>query len=143
MTNDLLIPIILSASQASASIAEAWLEVVVIALKDASLSEYKALNRIEHFRSGVYSFTVAFPYILASVYLGYYWYIPAILINRRLFFDPALKLLRSPRRRLSLYEGDGPIDNFFAGIFGRNGAKWEILLEALATVAFIVIQGAS
>lgn len=115
------------------NLAEAWLEAVVIQLKDGKLGNYIRLNKQEHGRSFVYSSLVASPFLLAAGISGSWWLIAPIVINRRLIFDPALKLFRTPSRPISRYEGDGPLDGLMSSVFGRDGAHWEILAEALIT----------
>ena len=118
--------------------AEAWLEAIVIRLKNGSISNYGYLNRKEHSRSFIYSSLVASPFFLIFFYWGFYWLLPAVIINRRLIFDPLLKVLRN--RLLSRYEGDGSIDGFFSRIFGRRGAWIEILLELAASLVCLYLQ---
>lgn len=132
MTATFLI-LLFQAMHSITNLVEAWLERVVIDLKNDSLSNYRRLNAQEHTRSFIYSSAVASPYVIAALFLGLYWIIPPLLINRRMVFDPSLKLFRG--RKLARYEGNGPVDNFCKSIFGRNGAHWEVLVELAITVA--------
>jgi hypothetical protein len=111
---------------------EAYLEVVVIALKDGKLKDYETLNRKEHNRSFFLAASILAPFISVAIYCGFYALIPAILVSRRLIFDPVLKVFR--KRRLVKYEGGGPVDAFCARLFGAEGAAWEIACEATLTV---------
>lgn len=138
MINEVILSIALLASLSLINGAEAWLEAVVIQLKNGSLPDYKDLNRKEHARSFIYSSLVALPFFLVFISWGFYWLLPAVAVNRRLIFDPLLKALR--KRRLSLYEGDGPIDGALSRIFGRRGAWIEILLELAGSLACLYLQ---
>lgn len=132
-----LIVLLLVAGISVQHMAEAWLEAIVIDLKDPRLAESRQ-NEQEHARSLVYSIIVAAPYAVIAVALGLYWLLGAFLVNRRLVFDNALKLYR--RRPLNLYERKKGIDGFLAKVFGQRGALIEAALEAAATAGFIVIQ---
>jgi hypothetical protein len=117
---------------------EAWLEEIVILMKDGTLPGYQVLNHLEHSRSLVLSAAFALPYAVIAVALGLWWMLPTFVINRRLVYDPWLKIRR--RRKLSRYEGDGPVDGFFSRILGPNGARWEILAELILTIGFTLLQ---
>lgn len=118
-------------------LAEAWLEVIVLQLK---YNPPIRLDQQEHFRSGVLACLVLSPFVACACLNGLYWLLPALLVNRRMVFDPALKLLRKPCRRLYKYEGTGPVDAFCTKIFGRNGAGIEISLELAATAGCLITQ---
>lgn len=120
------------------NLAEAWLEVVVIALKDPKLKEYKKLNKIEHARSFVFAGLVCFSFILFCIYLKFHFIIWAVVVNRRLVFDFPLKKMRN--RPLWTYEGDGPVDGLMKWLFGTNGAWKEFLALIVITIAAIWFQ---
>lgn len=132
-----MIVLLLVAGISVQHLAEAWLEAVVIALKDPRLAE-GSLNDQEHARSLVYSIVVALPYGILALSLGFYWLLGVFLVNRRLVFDNALKVYR--KRPLGHYERKKGIDAFLARIFGQRGALIEVVLEAAATAGFIIIQ---
>lgn len=116
---------------------EAYLEVIVIALKNGSLSNYDSLNRKEHVRSAMFAAGILSPFVLTAIFFHFYWLIPAILINRRLVFDPMLKIMR--KRTMRKYEGTGPVDQAFSRIFGIEGALWEIVCEFVLTLTLYFI----
>lgn len=116
---------------------EAYLEVIVIALKNGSLKDYDSLNKKEHSRSAMFATAILSPFIGVAVLFHFYWLIPAILVNRRLVFDPMLKIMR--KRRLQAYEGTGPVDRAFSRLFGTNGALWEIACEFAFTLILYFI----
>lgn len=130
-----MIAVIIIALLSVINFAEAWLEEVVILLKDPNLPNYKELNKREHWRSGVYAVILTIPFILAAIYFHLFWLIPAIITNRRLVFDNGLKYFR--KRKLFRYEGDGPIDSFFRNLFGEYGAWKEICIWIIITTASI------
>lgn len=134
-----MIVLLLVAGISVQHLAEAWLEAVVIALKDPRLAE-GSLNDQEHARSLVYSIIAAAPYGAIALSMGFIWLLGAFLVNRRLIFDNALKGFRRPRRPLGVYERKKGIDAFLARIFGQRGALIEAGLEAAATAAFVIIQ---
>lgn len=117
---------------------EAWLEEVVIKLKDSSLPNYAELNKEEHKRSLVFSsFLVVCCVALLIVYQQYYLIVPA-LISRRIFFDYSLIVLRDRPR--DLYEGNGGVDAIFSNIFGKNGRKKELITEIAVSLLFIALH---
>lgn len=138
--NEMTICILLLTIPTLMFILEAFLEVVVIALKaDADkLPNWNRLNQKEHIRSGMLATMMISPYIGVAIYNGLWWMLIPIIINRRLVFDPCLKIMR--KRKLSLYEGRGPVDQFCARIFGINGAKYEIAAELIISLTFFFIQ---
>lgn len=105
---------------------EAWLEQVVISLKNPYVPEYSVWNRREHFRSAVLAGTWLFSAIAVALYYQHnYWILPALIVNRRIFFDYLLIIFRDrPRRQ---YEGnDWWTVNIFRRIFGTNGRMIEL-----------------
>lgn len=116
---------------------EAWLEDIVILLKDPKLA-YGDLDDKEHARSLVFAIIAASPYGILAINQGFYWLLGALFVNRRLVFDPALKHFR--KRKLRVYERKKGVDAFMARLFGINGALKEIALEAAATAGFIILQ---
>lgn len=117
--------------------AEAWLEEVVILLKDPYHEKYVELNKQEHFRSLALAILIATPFAAIAIFMQWYWLLPAIAVNRRLVFDFALKKFRG--RKLWLYEGNAPVDNFFKNLFGVNGAKKEFIMECIITVLSVTM----
>jgi hypothetical protein len=118
---------------------EAWVERVVIDLKNPYIPAYSRLNHEEHFRSAV----LAFIYMLCATGVVIYythdmWLLPAIAINRRIFFDFGLIIFRD--RPVGVYEGDDWwTKNVFIRIFGRKGRVIELLLE-LSVTAFCIVK---
>lgn len=116
-------------------LAEAWLEQAVIDLKNPYIHQYSTLNQREHFRSAVLAVMITVPFYEVAVWQGLYGLCPAIFVNRRLFFDLPLKILRG--RTWYRYEGDGAVDTFCRRLFGVNGAWKEMLLHMLVTLLSI------
>ena len=131
------IPFIILFLYSATNIAEAWLEQVVIELKDPRLKNYHDLNQKEHNRSLVFAVLVAIPFVLIACYYSLYWMLPAIAVNRRIFFDFFLKLFR--KRPTWKIEGKGPFDNFFKKIYGEKGGWYELATEVVITIASIVL----
>jgi hypothetical protein len=117
---------------------EAWLEEVVIDLKNPNLSFYSRLNHQEHFRSAILAagWLIAAGY--ASCFNSDYWIVPALIVNRRIFFDYSLILFRD--RPGNKYEGnDWWVMNIFIPIFGRLGRIKELVLTLLITITSIYL----
>jgi hypothetical protein len=131
------IPLLIFLLYSAICTAEAWLEVIVIELKDPRLADYSELNRKEHLRSLVYAVLVAAPFLLVTWYYHFYWLIPAIIVNRRIFFDFFLKHLRD--RPKFLIEGKGPFDSFFRMIYGQRGGWYELITEAVIACLSIIL----
>jgi hypothetical protein len=115
---------------------EAWLEDVVILLKDPKAKLYKRYNQQEHQRSFIYAALVCVPFLATAISCGWYGLLPAILVNRRLVFDFGLKLFRN--KPLFTYEGDGPVDAFFKRLFGAQGAWKELAILLLITILSVL-----
>lgn len=116
-------------------IAEAWLEVVVIALKNPSLINYAKLNKQEHRRSA--GFWVA--QVVLFISLSNSWeqallLTPALILNRRVWFEYALKILR-PGKRLKDIEGDQFFDKLSRRLFGARGGYFELSTCILVIIA--------
>jgi hypothetical protein len=112
-------------------ISEAWLEQVVIWLKNPAIKDYLAINKKEHARSAVYACTVAFSLVFVFVLTARdYVMASALLITlfiiRRIGFDFTLKLFRG--KRVSLIEGTGSIDSVVKKIFGSRGGWIEFIV---------------
>lgn len=110
---------------------EAKLETYVIAMKNPALPNYAALNRSEHRWSGIYYAGICVLALgVSALALGLTWkVIPAaisLLVNRRIFFEYALKLFR--KRKIYKIEGDQPIDTAARKILGANGGYVELIL---------------
>lgn len=111
---------------------EAWLEVVVIDLKNASLTSYNRLNKAEHFRSAVLAGSWMLCAIAVVVFLTKeYWMIPALVVNRRNFFDFPLSIFR--KRPLDKYEGNDWWVKKFKFLFGGNR-----VVEFIVTMAITI-----
>lgn len=108
-------------------IVEAWLEKIVILLKNPSLMNYAKLNKKEHELSGLYWFAQVMLYVAISWGEVHYWYLLIIVLvfNRRVFFEYSLKLFRSGKR-FSDIEGDQFWDRLSRGVFGKTGGYWEL-----------------
>jgi hypothetical protein len=108
-------------------IAEAWLEEVVILLKNPALLNYRKLNKKEHQRSGAFWFAQVLLFIALSWGNVHYWYvlIIALIANRRIFFEYSLKLFRSGKRIRDI-EGDQFWDRISQRVFGKSGGYWEL-----------------
>lgn len=119
-------------------IVEAWLEAIVIALKNDTISNYAELNKKEHFRSAVYAALVT-AVIWIPTFLTYncWQLLPAVLVNRRIFFDYLLILFRK-RPNPSLYEGNDWWVQRFKAIFGPKGRDRELVVELAITLGSIV-----
>ncbi len=125
------------------NIVEAKLETYVIAMKDASLPNYPALNRLEHRWSAIYYACICVLALGVSVLaLGLTWQVlPAafsLLVNRRIFFEYMLKVFR--KRPIKAIEGDQPLDKAIRKILGVNGGYVELglLLITLIGSYFII-----
>jgi hypothetical protein len=118
-------------------LAEAWLEDIVIKLKNPALTNYPALNKKEHARSAVYYLAlVAFLVILTWESVDHHiWLVIAMMCLRRIFFTYGLKLIR-PNKRIRDIEGDQYTDTLSRKIFGKKGGYWELLV-LLAGVAAV------
>ncbi len=108
-------------------IAEAWLEEIVILLKNPGLINYSSLNKKEHQRSAAYWFVQVCFFIVLSWGNVHYWYILIITLTatRRVFFEYALKLFR-PGKQLRDIEGNQFWDRISQRVFGKSGGYWEL-----------------
>lgn len=111
---------------------EAWLEETVIELKNPHISTYSILNKREHFRSAILAGMWLFSAMAAAYHVHALWLMPALLVNRRIFFDYPLIIIRDrPRYK---YEGnDWWTVNFFKRVFTTNGRLVELALELVIT----------
>lgn len=124
---------------------EAKLETYVIAMKNPSLPNYSALNRLEHRWSGIYYAGICVLALgVSALALGLTWKVlPAglsLLVNRRIFFEYALKLFR--RRPIRAIEGDQPLDTAVRKVLGANGGYLELVLLFVALIGsyFIIFK---
>lgn len=118
---------------------EAWLEKVVIDLKNPYISDYALKNRQEHFRSAVLAAAWSFAAISALVhYEQAYWLIPAVVVNRRMFFDYPLIIFRDRPRRL--YEGNDWWVKRFIWVFRERGRLKELFAETILTMISILFH---
>lgn len=110
-------------------LAEAWLEDIVIQLKNPGLVNYSILNKKEHQRSAVYYFAlVAFLVIITWEQVDHHiWLVISMMCLRRIFFTYGLKLIR-PNKRIKDIEGDQYTDRIVRNIFGKKGGYWELLV---------------
>lgn len=120
------------------NLCEAWLEEIVIDLKNTQLPFYNPLNRKEHSRSLILAVLIMAPYMAVALYLKQYWLIPAILFNRRIFFDFPLALFRG--RPAALYEGNDTTGRILAGIFGKRGRIRELALTLVITLGSLFMS---
>lgn len=120
-------------------IAEAYLEDVVIKLKNPAMVNYPLLNKQEHKRSAVYYFALVgcLTVITWEAVDHHIWLVISMMCLRRIFFTYGLKLIR-PNKRIKAIEGDQFTDRFSRRIFGKNGGWWE-LLALVASVVMINI----
>lgn len=100
---------------------EAWLEVIIIKLKNPSLINYQKLNKQEHNRSFILA---AFLIIGVCFISNLLFLIPSAILSRRLFFDYPLKLMRG--RKIKNIEGTGVIDSSLRKILGPKGGWYEL-----------------
>jgi hypothetical protein len=124
-------------------VAEAWLEELVIRLKNPTLQNYPALNRKEHRRSAIYyGAQVGMLILVSAEYDKWYYLVMLLLLQRRIFFEYALKLFRG--KGLRFIEGDQPWDKISRNIFGYKGGVKELLvLIALVVAANLFLPSAS
>jgi len=117
---------------------EAWLEVPVIAVKNTKLVNYAAFNKQEHFRSAVLASSwLAAAFAVVIVYTKEYCMLPALFVNRRMFFDYPLILLRN--RPKNKYEGNDWWVNKFRWLF-RGSRIAELVTTLLIAAACILKQ---
>lgn len=117
---------------------EAWVEVIVIQLKNSSLYNYLKLNEKEHIRSFIFASYIIVCAIILCVKLHYYFLILPIFLSRRLFFDYTLILMRG--RPVYLYEGTDKTNKFLSSLFGKKGRSKELFLEIILSVIFIILH---
>lgn len=119
--------------------AEAWLEAVVIQLKNAGLSNYAALNKKEHQRSAVYYFALitCFTVVTWELIGHHIWLVIAFMIIRRIVFTYGLKVLR--HRPLHAIEGDQYTDRMIRKVFGKNGGYIELLVLVAALITINIL----
>lgn len=114
-------------------LAEAWLEDVVIELKNGATPNYARLNRQEHFRSSVFAAIL----ILSASVTAFFWEVDpwtllAIPVSRRIWFDYSLIIFRDRPR--NLYEGDDWWGKRLAAVFGRKGRIRELAVTVAITL---------
>lgn len=120
-------------------IVEAYLEKIVIDLKNGGLSNYIKLNKQEHFRSAIYSALVILSFCLFFYNLKFYFLIVNAVLARRIFFDYVLILVRN-RPQKALYEGDDMFKKIFSTIFGKKGRNIELIVSLAIFILFIVLH---
>jgi|GEM_PF-5431054 len=118
---------------------ECWNEVRVIALKNPYLPDYDERNRKEHFSSAV----LASAWLAVFIYFSFdrygndaWWILPALVVNRRIFFDYALIIWMD--WSYYKYQGNGWWDRMFKSVFGTNGRVKELGVELCITVFSII-----
>jgi hypothetical protein len=119
-------------------IAEAWLETIVIKMKNPASGDYVKLNKQEHNRSAVYYAAliamlciVSWDHIIA-MHLQGLLLILTLLLQRRIFFEYALKLFRG--RQIRLIEGDQYWDLLSRKLFGYKGGWKELGVLIVLTI---------
>jgi hypothetical protein len=121
--------------------AEAWLEAVVIKLKNPLIQNYNTLNKQEHQRSAVYYFVlVACITVLTWEQIDHHiWLVIAAMFWRRVVFTYGLKILR--QRPIRAIEGNQYTDKIMRSLFGKNGGYWELLvmLACLITINLLFL----
>lgn len=126
------------------NVIEAKLETYVIAMKNPALPNYAELNRREHQWSAVYYGAIVLAVtVVAYQLVGYSWkVIPVVfslLINRRVFFEYALKVFRG--KPVKAIEGDQPLDITVRKVLGANGGYVElVLLVSLLTALLFIFK---
>lgn len=120
-------------------ILEAWLEQVIIWLKNTKLANYMRYDKVEHRRSAMFMLSIATAFSLMphlyegrNIFNSVYLFI-SLLFIRRLFFDYSLKIFRG--KRLFTIEGNGLVDRTLKGIFGVKGG-W---IEVMFCIGFILL----
>jgi len=117
---------------------EAWLEVVVINLKNSSLSNYNSLNHQEHFRSAIWAATLILSFCSFLLQTSAYYLIPAAFIARRVFFDYSLILFRN--RPKNLYEGNDWWAQTLSFIFSKKGRKSELIITIILYIVCVILH---
>lgn len=119
-------------------IAEAWLEEIIIRLKNPALENYPLLNKKEHHRSAIYYGALVFLLVfVAADYGKWYILVPLMLAERRIFFEYALKFFRG--RGIRFIEGDQYWDRTARKIFGYKGGVVELLVLLALTAATLFL----
>jgi hypothetical protein len=113
------------------------LESIIIKLKNPNLTDYSSLNRQEHRWSAIYYLAVvALATGISILTTGLTWEILpfafTLLINRRIFFEYSLKIMRG--RPIEKIEGDQPLDILVRKVLGKNGGWKELFLLLLLLV---------
>lgn len=118
---------------------EAWLEAVVIKLKNPLIQNYNQLNKQEHQRSAVYYFTlVTCITVLTWEQIDHHlWLVIAFMFWRRVIFTYGLKFLR--RRPIKFIEGDQYTDKMIRSLLGKNGGYIELLIMVGCLIAINVL----
>lgn len=121
-------------------IVEAYLEDVVIQLKNPGLINYNQLNKREHQLSGLYWMALCLFLVIIFIPLKkWYFFVPLLLIIRRIFFEFTLKLLRY--KRFQDIEGDQFWDTVSRTIFGAKGGWIELMaLLVTGTLLYLIPQ---
>lgn len=123
-------------------IVEALLEKVVISMKNPQAIDYNRLNKEEHQLSGVYwmALVLALVVITADQMRLWYYLVPALIIERRIFFEYTLKIVRNKRTRD--IEGDQFWDKIMRGILGARGGHIEfiLLIAGLSVLAWLMLK---
>ena len=127
------------------NVIEAKLESIVIALKNPALPNYADLNRREHRWSAIYYLgVVALVTGVSILAVGFTWaavpVVFSLLVNRRVFFEYALKLFR--KKPIKAIEGDQPLDVAVRKVLGANGGYKELFLLVALTVGlyFLILK---
>jgi hypothetical protein len=114
---------------------EAWLEEIIIKLKNPELPNYQQLNSQEHKRSAYWFGSL----VLGITVITEVWLLPIYcILLRRIFFDFPLKKFR--KRKFREIEGDQFVDNLSRKIFGSHGGLFELATCLILLVGFNFIS---
>ena len=116
---------------------ECWHEVAVIALKNPYHKDYDLRDKREHFRSAVLSgYWLAIACFICVHHYDGWWLVPALVVNRRIFFDYALMIWMDWSYKY--YHGNAWWDQKLAGIFGIDGRVRELAVTLVITAGSII-----
>lgn len=118
---------------------EAWVEKLVIEMKNVYVDQYATINHREHFWSAVLAGWLMIGAAIPAIWIeGAPLMLLGIAVSRRIFFDIPLALFR--KRPAAVYEGnDWWVRNVFRPVFGSRGRLKELAVE-IAIVAFAIIK---
>lgn len=118
-------------------IQEARHEVQVIGLKNPYHKDYDIRDAREHRESAILAAMWLFCACLVAVYFqNNWWILPALIVNRRIFFDFMLIILMD--WDFKKYTGRDWWMKRFKYVFGANGRLKELISELAITAASII-----